>query len=103
MNDKCDQVASPSITSTTNEEECLISAWSSVSRGSTDSLSRDELVQVFQYVGLENGSEEASINFLFNNKLYLIELLLKFCCRQHKKFLKNLNLKRMEELHCKNY
>lgn len=59
--DKNEQVASPSVTSTTNEEECLIAAWTTVSRGTEDSLTRDELVRVFQCVGLESGSEEVSL------------------------------------------
>ncbi|KAL0267594.1 UNVERIFIED_CONTAM: hypothetical protein PYX00_009823 [Menopon gallinae] len=48
------------VSCTLNEEECLISAWSSVSGGIANSLKRDELVNVFQCVGLESGSDEAA-------------------------------------------
>ncbi|KAK6640265.1 hypothetical protein RUM44_011951 [Polyplax serrata] len=51
-------------TGTPNEVEQLITtAWSNISRGVRDSLKSEDLVKVFQCVGLERGSEEVGRSF----------------------------------------
>ncbi|EEB18770.1 blastoderm specific protein 25D, putative [Pediculus humanus corporis] len=65
----------------TNEVEHLVTAWSNISRGVTDSLNKDDLVKVFQCVGLEKSSEEAAqcvfekLDVEDNGRITLQELL----------------------------